>query len=350
MKQTRCLLLTLLLVAVTNTGCQRQDKQATLPRSGEFHKGVAVLIGFGNDHEDFEVRTDALLARLSKLGVTHVNLSFPIFQESWTATKVFAHPTLTPSDDHLVWFIKRAKAAGFAVMLRPGLDRATPGNDGWKATMKPANTSKWFASYTEAMVGYAKLAATAGASSFCIGAELTSLEGKTTEWQSLIKAVKAVYPGHLTYSFDWGSPYKIGFADKLDFLAVDAYFPLKVNDDASVNDMEKAWDPWIAKLVSALAPYRKPVVITEVGIRSVRGAQRKPGEWEQKEQETPALELQRRYYRATCTSLSPVASGIYWWAMDLENPPEEPERDLRFNPTAKPAEAEIAICFHAQPR
>lgn len=317
--------------------------RVTDPRLGpqDFQKGIAVVI-YGNDRE-FETKTEKLLDHLASLGINSISLVFPFFQDNWTSSKVWVDEELTPSEERLRLFIRESQRRGFTVMLRPILDEASLIPDGeWRGSIKPQDKDAWFESYTNLILGYAKLAEEEKVEILNIGTELTSLEDETNKWLNLLKAVRAVYPGQVTYSSNWGISYNVGFWDKLDFISVDAFFKLDVPEQTTVEELVAAWQPWIKQMEAARAPFNKPIVFTELGTRSQRGSQRRPWLWDQG---TPIdLETQRIYYAAACQASLKLVNGIYWWFTGLNLPPE-PTQDPGFNPLGKPAAEEIKECF-----
>ena len=86
----------------------------------------------------------------------------------------------------------------------------------------------WFESYRKNMILYAQLAEQNNVELLCIGTELrTSIKHQPLAWQDLIKDIKKVYFGKLTYAANWDDD--IGsytFWEALDYVGVQAYFPL----------------------------------------------------------------------------------------------------------------------------
>lgn len=146
--------------------------------------------------------------------------------------------------------IKASRASGQSVIVRPFIDfldatvtgvaTGTYTDDVWRAHYRPANIKAFFdpripTSYTSFIVGQARAAQAAGAQLFDIGSELDPLVTTKTlaYWTSLIKSVRTVFKGQLTYSAHWidgGAGGSIGtipvsFWTQLDYVGVDAYVP-----------------------------------------------------------------------------------------------------------------------------
>jgi hypothetical protein len=319
------------LVPVLNPRTQATDFQA----------GVTVLI-YGNDPSfDFKVRQE--LNRLATLGANSVGLVFPIYQTTAQSADVHADPTKTPSADRIALFIRQAHQRGFTVLLRPLLDEHSLALDGqWRGTIQPTSVDAWFQAYQELILGYARLAQREHVDALGVGSELNSLEADGVQWLQLINQVRQVYSGLVTYSSTFSNGYPAGFASALDFLGVDAYYPMAVQAGATVKDLELAWRPWIAELERIHAASGKPITITEIGTPSRAGSYLTP--WTLKPGAPLDLETQSRYYQASCHALSGVVPGLYWWYTNLDAS-SAPLRDTGYNPTGKPAELEIAKCF-----
>jgi hypothetical protein len=64
----------------------------------------------------------------------------------------------------------------------------------------------------------------------------------------------------------------VAFWDDLDYIGVDAYFPLSEADTPSVCTLKEAWKPYIAELKAFAQQWNKPILFTEYGYLSLDGA------------------------------------------------------------------------------
>ncbi|HEX6208500.1 MAG TPA: hypothetical protein VF058_09115 [Actinomycetota bacterium] len=319
------------------------------PRTSEedFQAGVAVL-AYGDEEPDaFREKSAAALDRLAELHVNSVSFVFPVVQGDWRATEIGPDPERTPSDEAIRAFIEEAERRGFTVLLRPVLDEESLTPDGkWRGSIEPSDLDAWFASYGRLMKRYAQLSAEAGADILAVGTELTSLQDEAERWRRLIREVRRVFDGQITYATNWdaiGPAYAPTFVGALDFLSVDAFFPLEVGEAAAAGEMARGWRPWLREL-RRMGPALRNVVFTEVGVRAQRGAHLKPYVWEHGGETDP--ETQRRYYAATCRAVGEEIGGLYWWVVDIHHAVEA-EAVEDFSPMGKPAEEEMARCFRS---
>jgi hypothetical protein len=57
----------------------------------------------------------------------------------------------------------------------------------------------------------------------------------------LIKKVRAVYSGKLTYAENWDCIDKVLFWDQLDYIGVDAYFPISKKKKQKMKEIRAGW-------------------------------------------------------------------------------------------------------------
>ena len=139
--------------------------------------------------------------------------------------------------------------------------------------IKMDNESNWKAleaSYTSFVLEYANLAQETKAEIFCIGTELEGFVSERPDyWQELIKQIRKVYNGKLTYAANWDEFKRTPFWSDLDYIGVDAYFPVSDNKTPSVEDCRKGWQPHKSLLKSKSETLNKPILFTEFGYRSM---------------------------------------------------------------------------------
>jgi hypothetical protein len=308
----------------------------------DFQAGMAVVI-YGNDQE-FEVKTRKLLDRLVSLKVNSLSLVFPLFQDNWKSSMVWVDKEKTPSEENLRLFIREAHKRGFTVILRPLLDeKSLKVDEKWRGSIQPNDRTAWFESYTNLILGYAKLSQKENVEIFDIGTEFTSLEKETEQWQELINEVRKIFSGQVTYSSNFDNYQNVSFWKELDFIGIDAFFPLDAPNEATIEQLITAWQPWVKQMEKFHKKFGKQVVFTELGTRSQLGSFQKPYVWYATGVPVD-LETQRKYYEASWLATKDLVNGIYWWAIALELP-KDPCNDPGFNPLGKPTEQEIAKCY-----
>jgi hypothetical protein len=92
----------------------------------------------------------------------------------------------------------------------------------------------------------------------------------------LIKKIKTKYNGKLTYAANWDEFKRTPFWSKLDYIGIDAYFPLSDKQTPTVEDCLKGWQTHKKVIQSMSQKYNKPILFTEYGYRSVDYAGKAP--------------------------------------------------------------------------
>ena len=191
-----------------------------------------------------------------------------------------------------------------------------------------AQWQEWFNNYRTFILHYAQLAEQEKMEAFCIGTELHK-PAVTHEqaWRDLIKDIRKVYTGQLTYAANWYLEYEqIKFWDALDFIGVQAYFPLtKKNNPSFSKNLKKGWQKHLQDIAKIARQYKKPIVFTEAGYKSTPDAAIEPWTWP----ERGASRITTRIRRNPSTLLRGyvpigVAPTLVWRHVYLEMVPPTP--------------------------
>jgi hypothetical protein len=241
------------------------------------------------------------------------------------------------TDDGLVETAAWAHALGIKTLLKPHLwvrhgdwpgDISMATDDAWK---------DWFASYEAFILHYARLAEANGFEGLAVGTEIGKTTARTADWQRIIARVREVYHGKLTYCANWNEEAeRLGFWDDLDFIGVQAYYPLATVSRPSKKDIEAAWAPVVKRLEELAKRTGKPLVFTEVGFKSHEGSLKEPWRWETNG--AVDFDLQRDAYTAMFETfwLKPWFGGLFVWKWH-PSPRAHGRDDRDFTPQGKPA-------------
>ena len=296
------------------------------------------------------------LQRLKDLGATHITLVSFGFQRRMEVPRIRMHTDAgwySESDAGIHALARQARALGLGLILKPHIwvgdysaegqsrsDIAFDTESGW---------ARWEDDYRRFLMHYAHLADSTGADVLVIGTELESAAAARPDfWRGLIDSVRAVYDGQLTYAANWYEAYdRVPFWSALDFVGVQAYFPISEAEDPSLSALRAGWDAHRTALQRVAAEANRPILFTELGYRSVDYAAAKPWAWPRREESRerpPDDALQANLYRAFFDQVMPApwfAGAILWkW-----HPAAESDRPLSFTPQGKPAEDVIRDGF-----
>jgi hypothetical protein len=280
--------------------------------------------------------SDSSLARLAADGNSSVAILVKRFMAGNTASSI-APAAATPTDASLLHAMHTAHSLGLEVVLKPQIG-LLPG--GWAGTIAPADPAAWFDSYQATIYHYADLAQQGGAAMLIVGTELQTMSGSayTARWQQIIAGVRQRFSGRLTYAANYDEFPQVGFWPSLDYVGVDAYWRLSNAPDPPLEDLVAAWTwrGYLGLLRQTSLAAGRPVLLTEVGYRSVAGATIHPNWWEN----SGALDVreQANAYEAAYRAFAgqPWFAGLYWWSWPATLPADGANSD--YTPTFKPAE------------
>lgn len=173
---------------------------------------------------------------------------------------------------------------GIKIMLKPHIWLSNMDNGKWRSHIKmetEQDWNTWFVNYSLVILKYAELAEELKLEQFCIGTELeTTVYEKPEKWKLLIKSIKSIYTGKLTYAANWDNEFEaVPFWNELDYIGIQAYFPISSTDDSTLYELENNWRKHIEKIESVSSKFNKPILFTELGYKSIQGTSKKPWEW-----------------------------------------------------------------------
>lgn len=235
--------------------------------------------------------------------------------------------------------IQMAHELGYKVMLKPHIWVI---NQGWAGDFEPQSKEqwqKWEASYEDYILTFANVADSLNVELYCIGTEFRKTAVKRPEyWRGLIKKVRASYEGEITYAANWDNYENIMFWNDLDFIGIDAYFPICQDKTPSLSAIKHGWDSVSQSIKKISVQYDKPILFTEYGYKSVDYAA--DGHW-QYDQDT----LQTNYvaqanaYQGLYESVWDKTwfRGGFLWKWHLQSPRRKKYLSKEFTPQDKPA-------------
>jgi hypothetical protein len=243
---------------------------------------------------------------VERLAVTWTAVTFFTLQDTAHSTQIHFRDEPTVSDDEVRAAVAGAHERGLKVVLKPVVNCA----DGtWRAHINffdhdvPCEPTwgEWFASYTEFVVHHARLAQETGAEMLCIGCEMVQTDRREAQWRELIRQVRAVYSGLLTYNCDKYQEDRVTWWDAVDVISSSGYYPV---DD---------WENQLDRIEPVVRAHGKPFLFLEAGCPSRVGSPALPNDWSLPGE--PSGQAQREWYEAAftaCAARDWVGGFLLW--------------------------------------
>lgn len=306
----------------------------------EFQKGIA-FTGYSGTAYDGQAPLRSL-DEVRRTNASSISLLVTGLQKNIDSTTIdFTGPD-TPGDASLERIIRHAHRLGLKVLLKPHVD-FTDDPAHYRGEIGPgfgdSDWAAWFASYRPFIIHYAELAARTRCELFSVGCELGTTAVRGAEWRGIVAAVRKVYPGPLVYADNLieENPEAVTWWDAVDLIGQDAYPTLTRVERPSVEDLLEGWAVFRDKLRRLSEKWGKPVILTEIGCRSLAGGAQNPWDWQRSG--AVDLEVQKNFYDAACRAVSGQdwLRGLYWWSWSPD-PEDGGPRDTGYSPHGKPAE------------
>ncbi|WP_407174640.1 glycoside hydrolase family 113 [Bradyrhizobium sp. STM 3562] len=297
---------------------------------------------------------------IASLGSNSVELTVRIWTDSHTSNDVFAQPQKTESDASLLAGFQAAEAAGLSVVFKAAI---SPLDGSSTYSLAPSDVATFFANYKAEIVHLATIAQEGGVATFAIGNEMGSLTGAQyrSYWTDIIAAVRQVYHGEITYAAATDEASHVSFWDQVDTIGVNTYPPLTSSETPTVQDLIHAWtevpyNPYYAAAFEYKSPvdflhslseqYNKPVLMTEMGYRSIEGTAISPSSLSTNvtADANAQADAYNAFFQVWATHGGSWLKGVELWQWDLNNQ----YNTTGFSPMGKPAETLVSQYFHDQ--
>lgn len=250
----------------------------------------------------------------------------------WGETPYGIEATLDSSNRH-----------GIRNMLKPHLWV----REGWVGDIEMENEpdwKQWFENYKAFILDYARLAEKLKFPMLCIGTELEKTSTREKDWRDIIAEVRKVYSGKITYAANFTEFEKIKFWDALDYIGVQAYFPLSKSHQPELKELIASWNSHLPRVEKLVRKYKIPVLFTEIGYCNTIDAAMEPWVWPNERREIAlSEEIQARCYEAFFQTAweKEWLAGVYFWKWYPENHSRQPD----FTPQGKLAESVMKAHF-----
>jgi len=288
---------------------------------------------------------------LITIGYDIVQINTFAYMRNRKHTEVYYNNDPTLSNNYVKEEIKNLHSAGFKVMLKPhvwiGGHELDP--DNWRSKIEFSQKKKlnsWFSNYEKFITDQAVLAEELKVEIFVIGTELAGLSKYTDKWNNLIRKIRSVYSGRLTYAAEWKNAKNVNFWNSLDYIGIDAYYPLTEKNNPSVEELIDSWAKYDREFSTLYKEYGKKIIFTEIGYKSVEGTAKRPWEWSHntkysEEEQAAAFEALSKFF-----ANKPYLAGVFIWKYFTDNNSDEKGNIKKgFTPYGKKAENVIIDWF-----
>ncbi len=345
---TVAVLLTQLLMASTFlSAIQASPAQTPSSTTTIFQKGMSYATYANMTRDAFSTaQSNESLRRMNLAGAEWVAINVVWFQEKYTSTRIYGDPTKTPTNESVAKAVEAAHNQGMKIMLKPMIDLSNETDpDPWRGRIQPSPL--WFQNYVNFINFFAEFAEEHGVEMLCIGTELNRTVTKEPEWRNVISGVRERYFGLLTYAAIWWREYDklIRWWDALDYIGIDAYFPLSNKNDPTINEVQSTWQNIANYLDEFHETVKKPVIFTEIGYLSTDGTNTAPSNYRLQNEGGRLIDLQEQAdcYEAAFQALWNKSwfYGMYWWYWQT-SPDAGGSDNSDYTPQNKPAQGVLA--------
>ncbi len=242
--------------------------------------------------------------------------------------------------DGVIGCIKLAHQKKLSVMLKPHLWIGHGIYTGTFSLNSEKEWQIWEDSYQNYMLHFAAVADSMKAEIFCIGTELgNSIKERPKFWNSFIDTIRKTFHGKLTYAANWDDYKNCPFWDKLDYIGVDAYFPLATDETPAINSLKESWKNYSNELQKISTKFNRKVLFTEYGYRNVDYNSAEPWKENEGNQNDEAQANALEAFYQSFANKTWFAGGYVWkWYVEEGH---HRHSDIDFTPQNKPAEKVI---------
>lgn len=304
---------------------------------------MAAGIPIDSSHVNPVVRVNANYAAIMPFGFTR-GLDNPKINYNWDGQ------WFGERKEGVAQYIEELRKQEIKIMLKPQIWVSHGEFTGYIEMKNEADWITFEDSYSKFILEFAKHAEDLNVEIFCIGTELEKfIENRPEYWANLIQNIKEIYKGKLTYAANWDEFKRTPFWNQLEYIGLDAYFPVSDKETPSVEDCVKGWAKHKALIKKYHDSIGKPILFTEYGYRSVNFTGKEPWKVDRSENDVN-LQAQVNATKALYDTFwrEEWFAGGFVWKWFLQHNEVGGENNNRFTPQNKPVEKEIRKHYKSQ--
>jgi hypothetical protein len=249
--------------------------------------------------------------------------------------------------------VGQAHRQGLRVLLVPHL---WVESGGWRGEIEPGDDDaweRWSKSYGAFLHAWAEVAREGRVDMLAVGVELRSWATTTRapSLAALVREIRSVYPGPLTYAANWDDAEQTVIWGELDVIGVNAFFPLASENGAGPEKLLEGGRDVATRLRALSDEWRKPIVLTEFGYTTRPDPAVRPWEWPDSMTNVAVDELAQA--DAYAALLAPLIDetwllGAFMWRLYADPDDVSQEAEWGFSPRGKLAELVLRDAYAAR--
>ena len=329
----------LLFIIISLTACWSSQNRQTPVQKGLLQDKIngMALMAPPNPFEENP------MPDLKSVGLNYVSLQpFAFFNKNQPSIEYGGYLWWGERKEGLIKSIELARKENLAILLKPQLWAYNQ----WIGDLEFEAEVDWLTfeeNYRNYILPMAKLADSMKVELFAIGTEmkLSAIE-RPQFWRDLIHEIRVIYSGKLVYASNWDSYPLVTFWDALDYVGIDAYFPLTKKKKPTVDELKEAWQPTVDSITTFYEKWQRPILFTEFGYMSLEGCAYKA--WLLEKRKTDATLSEQAQANALQALLEVFgkedwwAGGFQWkWYADVSTVLKEDEAKRDYTPQGKKA-------------
>lgn len=161
-----------------------------------FFNCAGIALSTGHDVDGYRLpKTNAALRQIRQTGANYIQISSYLGQIGANSTDTYQ----VTDDKSIVYIIRKVKRAGFKVFFKPVIETETAkGRYIWRGHIPGKH--EWFQKiYIPWITRMARIAQRERVEIFSIGSEYVRAIHRTWQWLRIIRRLRGVYKGQLTY-------------------------------------------------------------------------------------------------------------------------------------------------------
>jgi hypothetical protein len=249
--------------------------------------------------------------------------------------------------------IGQAHRRGLRVLLVPHLWVET---GAWRGEIDPGDDvlwERWAAGYGAFLRSWAEVARDGSVDMLAVGVELRTWVTTThaPSFAALVREIRGVYPGPLTYAANWDDAETTVIWGELDVIGVNAFFPLANESGAQFEKLLEGGRDVAKRLGSLSREWGKPIALTEFGYTTRPDPAVRPWEWPDSMTNVVVDEgAQADAYEALLAPLIDETwlAGAFVWRLYADPDDVSQEAEWGFSPRGKLAELVLRDAYRAR--